>query len=114
MYIQEMGRIEALPYGAAVTAPIAFSCFGRWRCPGRNAAGACDRDGTHAGPAAAVRDAERLVQVEVRDVAAELAGRAQPHHRIHVGAVHVDLAAVAMDDLARLRDAGSKTPCVEG
>ena len=32
------------------------------------------RDRADAGPAAAVRDAEGLVQVEVRDVAAELAG----------------------------------------
>mmetsp|Transcript_26413 Transcript_26413/g.67196 ORF Transcript_26413/g.67196 Transcript_26413/m.67196 type:complete len:1036 (+) Transcript_26413:699-3806(+) len=61
-----------------------------------------DADGAHAGAAAAVRDAERLVQVEVAHVGADDAGRGQPHLRVHVGAVHVHLAAVLVDDAADL------------
>ena len=51
------------------------------------------RDRADAGPAAAVRDAERLVQVQVADVAAELARSGQTDQRVEVGAVDVDLAA---------------------
>ena len=54
--------------------------------------------------AAAVRDAERLVQVQVRHVAAEFARLAQPDHRVHVGAVDIDLAAVRMHDVADFAD----------
>ncbi len=57
-------------------------------------------DGAHAGAAAAVRDAEGLVQVQVAHVAAEGAGRRHAHHGIHVGAVHVHPAAVAVHELA--------------
>ena len=53
-------------------------------------------------PAAAVRDAEGLVQVEVRHVAAEPARPAEADHRVHVGAVDVHLSAVAVDDVADL------------
>src|SRR5690606_28372155 len=55
-----------------------------------------------AGTAAAVRDAEGLVQVQVRDVRAPLAGFGDADQRGHVGAVGVDLAAVAVDDPADL------------
>ena len=58
------------------------------------------RDRPHAGTAAAVRNAERLVQVEVRHVGAELAGRGEADQRVQVRAVDVDLAAVRVDDLA--------------
>ena len=62
--------------------------------PGRNGARcSATATGPTPGPAAAVRDAERLVQVEVAHVAAE---RARPGHadqRVEVGAVDVDLAA---------------------
>ena len=64
------------------------------------------RDRAHARSAAAVRDAEGLVQIEVADVAAELARRRDADQRIHVGAVDVDAAAVAMDQRAQLLDAG--------
>ena len=63
-----------------------------------------DRDRTDARAATAVRDAEGLVQVQVRHVAAELARRGQADHRVHVRAVDVHLAAVRMDDLADLAD----------
>ena len=63
-----------------------------------------DADRADAGATAAVGDAECLVQVEVADVGAEVAGAAQPDLRVHVGAVHVHLAAVLVDDVAHLGD----------
>ena len=51
-----------------------------------------DADRTHAGAAAAVRDAEGLVQVEVADVAAEVAEPGVAQQRVEVGAVDVDLS----------------------
>nr|GEU28245.1 hypothetical protein [Tanacetum cinerariifolium] len=62
-------------------------------------------DRPHARTAAAVRNAERLVQVQVRDVAAERARSCHADQRIHVGAVDIHLAAVAVHDLAQLLDA---------
>ena len=59
-------------------------------------------DRAHARAAAAVRDAERLVQVQMADVGADVARAARPTMRVHVRAVHVDLAAVLVDDLADL------------
>ena len=53
-----------------------------------------DGDRPDAGAAAAVRDAEGLVQVQVRHVATELAGLGVAQQRVEVGAVDVDLAAV--------------------
>mmetsp|Transcript_27393 Transcript_27393/g.68598 ORF Transcript_27393/g.68598 Transcript_27393/m.68598 type:complete len:316 (+) Transcript_27393:598-1545(+) len=64
-----------------------------------------DADGAHAGSTAAVRDAERLVQVEVAHVGADEAGGGEAHLRVHVGAVHVHLAAVLVDQLAHALDA---------
>ncbi|CAG7456097.1 hypothetical protein PICSAR144_03483 [Mycobacterium avium subsp. paratuberculosis] len=58
----------------------------------------------HPRPAAAVRDAERLVQVQVADVAAELARPGQPDQRVEVGAVDVHLAARVVDGRADLGD----------
>ena len=64
-----------------------------------------DADRPDAGPAAAMRDAEGLVEVEVAHVGADRRRRGQPHLRVHVGAVHVDLAAVLVDQRADLADA---------
>ncbi len=64
-----------------------------------------DADGAHARAAAAVRDAEGLVQVEVADVGADVAGAGQADLGVHVGAVHVDLPAVLVHDLRRFLDA---------
>ena len=61
-------------------------------------------DGAHPRPAAAVGDAEGLVQVEMRHVRAELPGQAQPEQGVEIGAVHVDLTAVAVNHLADLDD----------
>ena len=59
-------------------------------------------DRSHARTAAAVRNAERLVQVQVADVGADVARPAQADHRVHVRAVHVHLAAVLVHDRADL------------
>ena len=61
-------------------------------------------DRPHARAAAAVGDAEGLVQVEVADVGADVARAAEPDLRVHVGAVHVDLPAVLVHDRADLPD----------
>src|ERR1700674_2959189 len=63
-----------------------------------------DADRSHAGAAAAMRNAERLVQIEMADIGAVIAGPRQPDLRIHVGAVEIDLAAMAMHDVADLAD----------
>ncbi|CAH0038163.1 unnamed protein product [Clonostachys rhizophaga] len=67
---------------------------------------AADADGTYSRAAAAVGDAEGLVEVEVADVGADVAGAAEADLGVHVGAVHVDLAAVLVDDAADLLDLG--------
>ncbi|CAI6084484.1 unnamed protein product [Clonostachys chloroleuca] len=67
---------------------------------------AADANGTYSRAAAAVGDAEGLVEVEVADVGADVAGAAEADLGVHVGAVHVDLAAVLVDDAADLLDLG--------
>jgi hypothetical protein len=57
-----------------------------------------------------VRDAERLVQVQVADVGADVAGAAEADLGVHVGAVHVHLAAVLVHDPADLADGGFEHP----
>ena len=61
-------------------------------------------DRPHARPAAAVRNAEGLVQIQMADIRADIAGPVKPDLRIHVRAVHVNLPAVLVDDLADLLD----------
>ena len=63
-----------------------------------------DADRADARAAAAVRDAEGLVQVEVADVGAEAARLGQPDHRVEVGAVDVDLTAGVVHGGADLLD----------
>ena len=63
-----------------------------------------DRDGPDARPAAAVRNAERLVQIQMADIHAEIARTAKADLRGQIRAVHVDLPAVRVDDLRRLDD----------
>ncbi|MNH04525.1 hypothetical protein D3C79_638220 [compost metagenome] len=64
-----------------------------------------DTDGAHARPTATMRDAERLVQVHVRYIGADVRRPRQPDLGIEVGAVHVHLAAVLMHHVADLADA---------
>ena len=61
-------------------------------------------DRAHARSAAAVRDRERLVQVQVADVGADRRGTREPDLRVHVRAVHVDLTAVLVNDGADVLD----------
>jgi hypothetical protein len=77
MYIQEITRMLALPQGPRDTAPMARSPRGPGmaRQERREVRGHADR--AHARAAAAVRDAEGLVQVQVADVGADVAGRGQ-------------------------------------
>jgi hypothetical protein len=98
-----MVRIEAEPNGAAETAP--WPALTRWRAGRlRRVVGhercqmGLEADRAHARSAAAVRDGEGLVQVHVADVGADKAGRGQADLGVEVGAVHVHLAAVGMDD----------------
>ena len=62
-------------------------------------------DRPHARAAAAVRNAERFVQIQMANIRADIAGAAKADLRIHVRAVHVNLAAVCMNDFANLSDA---------
>ena len=48
--------------------------------------------------AAAVRDGKSLVQIQVAYICADDAGAGQPHLRVHVRAIHVNLAAIGVDD----------------
>src|SRR5205807_7091374 len=63
-----------------------------------------DADRPHSGPAAAVRDAERLVEVQVAHVGADVGRAAEADLGVHIGAVHVHLTAVRVHDLADLPD----------
>src|SRR5699024_12205728 len=68
------------------------------------------RHRTHTGPAATVRDAERLVQVQVGDVTTETARPAPADQRVQVGAVDVHLATCGVHQLAQLGDPGLVDP----
>src|SRR3984957_8639824 len=59
-------------------------------------------DRPHAGTAAAVRNAECLVQVEMAEIGAVCAGPGEAPLRIQVGAVEINLPAMAMHDVADL------------
>ena len=59
-----------------------------------------DADRSDPRSATAVRDTESLVQVQVGNIAAEFTRRANPDHRVHVGAVDVDLPTVLMNQRA--------------
>ena len=65
-----------------------------------------DRHRADAGPAAAVGDAEGLVQVQVGHVGAEAARPGHADERVEVGAVEVDLATAAVDRVADVADGG--------
>jgi hypothetical protein len=117
MYIHEIGRIDAEPHGAAETAPW-LACGPSDRLHDvvgheRRQMG-LQADRSHARSAAAVRDGEGLVQVHVADVGADVARRGEADLRVEVGAVHVNLAAVAWMIAQISLIASSNTPCVDG
>ena len=103
--------MPAEPYGAAETGPTpvagrrrAQRVVGQVRRQVR-----AHRDRADAGAAAAVRDAERLVQVQVRHVGAELARLGEADQRVEVGAVDVDLAAGLVHHARRSRRCRPRT-----
>ena len=61
-------------------------------------------DRAHARTAAAVRNAKSFVQIEMANIRADIARPAKTDLRVHVRAVHVNLAAVRVDDLANFAD----------
>ncbi len=61
-------------------------------------------NGPDAGTAATVRDAEGLVQVQVRDIAAEFARFGEADQGIQVRAIDVDLAAASVHRVANHAD----------
>ena len=63
-----------------------------------------DTDRSNARTAPAMRDAESLVQVQVRYVRPELARIAHADHCVEIRAVQIDLTAMLMDDIANLAD----------
>src|ERR1700704_3728792 len=65
-----------------------------------------DSDRTNPGAAPTVGDAEGLVEIEMANVGAHVAGTAKADLGVHVRAVHVNLAAVGMNDVANLADGG--------
>ena len=63
----------------------------------------CDNaNGAYAGSAAAMRDAKRLVQIEVADVAAKLTGGGNADQGVHVGTIHIHASAMRMHQRAQL------------
>ena len=64
-----------------------------------------DADRTHARTAAAVRNAERLVQIQVTNIGADVARARDANLRIHVGAVHIDEPAVGVNDVTQFANA---------
>ena len=63
-----------------------------------------DRHRPAAGASAAVGRRKGLVQIEVHDVDAEIAGTGDADERVHVGAIHVDQRTFAVDDLSGFDD----------
>ena len=63
-------------------------------------------DRADARSAAAVRDAERLVQIQMADVGADHAGRSEADLSVHVRSIHVNLSAVLVDDGTDVFDPG--------
>ena len=52
-----------------------------------------------------MRNGKGLVQIQMANVRANMTGRRQANLGIHVGAIHVDLPAVFVDDSADFQDA---------
>ena len=111
MYTYEMGRMLALPHGAAPPGD------------GRAAAVRPRMDGrTHElcatpivpSPAAPPWLDTNACEVEVAHVGAKVAGTRDAHHRVHVRAVHVHLAAILVHDGRDLLDARLEHACVDG
>ena len=65
----------------------------------------CDHaDRAHAGAAAAVRDAESFVQVEMADVRPDIAGAAEGDLRVEIGTIHINLTAGRVHQITNFAD----------
>ena len=63
-----------------------------------------DTDRPDARAAAAMRDAEGLVKIQVADISTELQWRTMPDKGVEVGPVDIDLATRLVNDIAKLGD----------
>src|ERR1700710_1020585 len=66
-------------------------------------------NGANSRTAAAVRDTERFVEIEMADISSNLTGRAKANLSVHICSIHVYLTTVLMDNIAcgldlRLKD----------
>jgi hypothetical protein len=64
-----------------------------------------DADRTHARSAAAMRNRKSLVQVQMADIRTDVSRAGQADLRVHVGTIHVNLAAIGVDDAGDFVDA---------
>ncbi len=96
--------MPAEPCGAADTGPTDVGPRSAQRVSGQvRREMRADGDRADTGAAATVRDAERLVQVQVRHVGAEPTRLGEPEQRVEVGTVDVHLAAGVVDRARRAR-----------
>ncbi len=103
-YIQEMVQMLALPHGAEQTTPDVMGGI-KSHVPRQEGHQMLrDADGSHAGTAAAVGDAECFVQIQMADIRADGSRRSQADLGIHVRAVHVNLTAVLVNETADVSD----------
>ena len=115
MYIQEIGRMLALPHGAALTAPPLGGVATGHRMTRQEIHQMLRyTDRPHTWPAAAMRNAERFMQVNVAHIRAQFARLRDTDHRVEVRAIQIHLAAGRMYHFTNLANASSNTPCVEG
>lgn len=63
-----------------------------------------DTNGSHARTAAAVRNCECFVKVEMADVSSKESWRGKADLSVHVGSVHIDLASVFVDNFTHFMD----------
>src|ERR1700751_4083165 len=61
-----------------------------------------DSDWTNTWPPSAMRNTERLVEIQVANARPQVCRPAQTNHSVHIRSVHVDLTAVAMNNLAQV------------
>ena len=65
-------------------------------------------DWPHTRPAATMRNAEGFVQVQMADISANAARAGEPHLRIHIRAIHIDLPTLGVHQRADFLDLGFK------
>ena len=66
----------------------------------------CYTDRTYAGATAAMGNAKGFVQVEMANISADVTGPTQADLRVHVGAVHVNLTAMRVHQVANFANGG--------